>query len=55
MNSTVSSYTEMVGISFIIKRKLRFISKAAKSDKRVLILGETGTGKDLTAKIPRNE
>ena len=50
MNSPVSSYTEIVGISLIIKRKLRFIHKAAKSDKSVLILGETGTGKDLTAK-----
>lgn len=50
MNSTVSSYTEIVGISLIIKRKLRFIHKAARSDKSVLILGETGTGKDLTAK-----
>jgi len=50
MNNPVSSDTEIVGISLIIKRKLRFISKAAKSDKKVLILGETGTGKDLTAK-----
>lgn len=49
MNSPVSSDTEIVGISLIIKRKLRFIHKAAKSDKSVLILGETGTGKDLTA------
>lgn len=50
MNIPVSSDTEIVGISLIIKRKLRFIHKAAKSDKSVLILGETGTGKDLTAK-----
>jgi len=50
MNSPVSSDTEIVGISSVIKRKLRFIHKAAKSDKSVLILGETGTGKDLTAK-----
>ncbi len=50
MNSPVSSDTEIVGISLIIKRKLRFIHKAAKSDKSILILVETGTGKDLTAK-----
>ncbi len=50
MNSPVSSDTEMVIISLIIKRKLRFIHEATKSDKSVLILGETGTGKDLTAK-----
>jgi transcriptional regulator with PAS, ATPase and Fis domain len=49
MNNTVSSDTQIVGISLIIKRKLRFIHKAANSDKSVLILGETGTGKDLTA------
>ncbi len=34
----------------IIKRKLLFIHKTAKSNKSVLILGEAGTGKDLTAK-----
>jgi len=50
MNNPVSSDAEIVGISLVIKRKLRFIHKAAKSDKSVLILGETGTGKDLTAK-----
>ena len=50
MNNPVSSDTDIVGISLIIKRNLRFIHKAAKSDKSVLILGDTGTGKDLTAK-----
>jgi transcriptional regulator with PAS, ATPase and Fis domain len=50
MNSPASSNTEIVGISSVIKRKLRFIQKAARSDKSILILGETGTGKDLTAK-----
>lgn len=49
MSNHVYCDTEIVGISPIIKRKLRFIHKAAKSDKSVLILGETGTGKDLTA------
>ena len=42
--------TKIVGNSLIIKQKLDFIHKFTKSDKNVLILGETGTGKDLTAK-----
>lgn len=42
--------TEIIGKSAVIKRQLNFILKAAKSDRNVLILGETGTGKDLTAK-----
>ncbi len=50
MNNPVSSDTEIVGRSLIIKRRMRFIRKVAKSDKNVLILGETGTGKNLTAK-----
>jgi transcriptional regulator with PAS, ATPase and Fis domain len=50
MNSPASSDTELVGTSSVIKRKLRFIHKVARSDKSVLILGETGTGKDLAAK-----
>jgi len=50
MNGLISGDSEIVGKSLIIKEKLCFIHKAAKSDKNVLILGETGTGKDLTAK-----
>ena len=42
--------TEIIGKSPVIKRQMNFIHKAAKSDRNVLILGETGTGKDLTAK-----
>jgi len=40
----------IIGNSLIIKKKLEFIRKVAKSDKNVLIWGETGTGKSLTAK-----
>jgi transcriptional regulator with GAF, ATPase, and Fis domain len=42
--------TEIIGKSEVIRRQLNFILKAAKSDRNVLILGDTGTGKDLTAK-----
>lgn len=41
---------KIIGDSLAVERKLEFINKAAKSDKNVLIWGETGTGKDLTAK-----
>ncbi len=41
---------KIIGSSSAIKRKQEFISKSAKSDKNVLIWGETGTGKDITAK-----
>jgi len=46
--------TKIVGTSIVIKKNLEFIKKAAKSDKNVLILGETGTGKDLTAENVHN-
>jgi len=42
---------KMVGKSQVIRKQLEFIYKAAKSNKNVLILGETGTGKGLTAKL----
>ncbi len=44
------AHVEIVGSSSAIRKKLDFIKKAADSDKNVLILGETGTGKDLTAR-----
>lgn len=44
------NYTEIVGNSEAVKNKLIFIHKFAKSNKNVLILGETGTGKNVTAK-----
>ena len=50
MNNLDYCDNEIIGKSTVIKKQLNFIHKAAKSDKNVLILGETGTGKDLTAK-----
>jgi len=50
MSNSAYDDAEIIGKSLAIKRQLAFVHKAAKSDKNVLILGETGTGKDLTAK-----
>jgi transcriptional regulator with GAF, ATPase, and Fis domain len=50
MNKSFSWDTEIIGKSEAIKKQLEFIHKVAKSNKSVLILGETGTGKDLTVK-----
>lgn len=44
------SEIKIIGNSLALKKNLEFINKVAKSDKNVLIWGETGTGKDLTAK-----
>ena len=41
---------EMVGSSDAIKRTAKLIHKVAQTDATVLILGESGTGKDLAAK-----
>jgi transcriptional regulator with GAF, ATPase, and Fis domain len=41
---------KIIGISFHIKKLRGFVDKAAKSDSNVLILGETGVGKELAAK-----
>ena len=50
MNNFTSSKTEIIGTSLVIKKELCSIHKAARTDKNVLILGETGTGKDLAAR-----
>jgi len=41
---------DIIGTSLVVKEKRRFIRKVANSEKNVLILGETGTGKDLMAR-----
>lgn len=51
MGITDFNKIKIVGESQIIKRKWEFILKVAISNKNVLIWGETGTGKDLTAKM----
>jgi transcriptional regulator with PAS, ATPase and Fis domain len=43
--------TQIIGKSCAIKELFEFIKKAAKSDSNILILGETGVGKELAAKM----
>lgn len=50
MSSRDIQETQIVGESIIIKEILQYIKKVAKSEKNVLIFGETGTGKDLIAR-----
>ncbi|HWY55918.1 MAG TPA: sigma 54-interacting transcriptional regulator [Terriglobales bacterium] len=45
-----SSFQEIVGDSPELRRMLRLAMKAAKSDAPVLILGESGSGKELIAR-----
>ncbi|MFW6173480.1 MAG: sigma-54 interaction domain-containing protein [Elusimicrobiota bacterium] len=47
----INDEIRIIGESKAVKRKLGFINKVANSDKNVLIWGETGTGKNLTAKM----
>lgn len=41
----------IIGESQAIRRQLEFIHKVAYCDKNILILGKTGIGKELTAKL----
>jgi len=50
MINCILGKTNIIGKSLVIKRKINFIRKAAKSDKNVLIYGETGIGKELAAR-----
>lgn len=50
MGSFVFDESKIVGVSRPMREMLKFIQKVAKSDKPVLLLGETGTGKDLAAR-----
>ena len=45
-----SMFEDIVGSSEAVRRVLRQVSKVAPSDSTVLILGETGTGKELIAR-----
>jgi formate hydrogenlyase transcriptional activator len=45
-----SMYEEIVGSSDALRRVLSQVSKVAATDSTVLILGETGTGKELIAR-----
>jgi formate hydrogenlyase transcriptional activator len=45
-------YEDIVGSSAPLRKVLSQISKVAPSDSTILILGETGTGKELVARAP---
>jgi formate hydrogenlyase transcriptional activator len=45
-----SMFEDIVGSSEVLRRVLRQVTKVALSDSTVLILGETGTGKELIAR-----
>ena len=51
---TSHHYSEIVGESEQIKEVFRLMSQVAESDSTVLILGETGTGKELIARAIHN-
>jgi formate hydrogenlyase transcriptional activator len=44
------NFEEIIGESRILKKMLRDVEKVAKTDTAVLLLGETGTGKELVAR-----
>jgi Nif-specific regulatory protein len=50
----VQSIPEMIGQSTAMNKLVNLIRKVARTDATVLILGETGTGKDLAAKAIHN-
>jgi len=49
-----SMFEEIVGSSDVLRRVLAQVSKVAPTDSTVLILGETGTGKELIARAVHN-
>ena len=51
---TVHNFEEIVGESHILKRVLKQVETVAPMDSTVLILGETGTGKELIARAIHN-
>ncbi|HTE27760.1 sigma-54-dependent Fis family transcriptional regulator [Flavitalea sp.] len=51
---TVHNYAEIIGESQEIKKIFRLVSQVAASDSTVLLLGETGTGKELIARAIHN-
>ena len=48
------SFNEIVGSSMSLKKVLKQVEQVAKTDSTVLILGETGTGKELIARAIHN-
>jgi transcriptional regulator with GAF, ATPase, and Fis domain len=51
---TTLNYGEIVGESPVMQKTFRLVAQVAPSDSTVLILGETGTGKELIARAIHN-
>lgn len=51
---TIHNYTEIIGESTALKETFRLVTQVSPSDSTVLILGETGTGKELIARAIHN-
>src|SRR5258708_6289379 len=51
---TSPKYQEIIGDSPVMQKVFRLVSQVAPSDSSVLILGETGTGKELIARAIHN-
>ncbi|MFA6083480.1 sigma 54-interacting transcriptional regulator [Mucilaginibacter sp.] len=51
---TTHNYSELIGNSTVMKKIFQLVSKVAESESSVLILGETGTGKELIARAIHN-
>ena len=51
---TTLNYAEIVGESPVMQKIFRLVAQVAPSDSTVLILGETGTGKELIARAIHN-
>lgn len=51
---TTNNYNEIIGQSTALRNSFQLVSQVAASDSTVLILGETGTGKELIARAIHN-
>ncbi|MDI1321221.1 MAG: sigma-54-dependent Fis family transcriptional regulator [Algoriphagus sp.] len=51
---TAHNYSEIIGESVEIKKVFKMVTQVAASDSTVLLLGETGTGKELIARAIHN-
>lgn len=51
---TTLNYSDIVGESAVMQKTFRLVSQVSPSDSTVLILGETGTGKELIARAIHN-
>ena len=51
---TTQNYSEIIGESPLLKKVFYMITQVASSDSTVLLLGETGTGKELIARAIHN-